>query len=113
MNTRTELGVALSLAGFGVYELYKCYRDVAPDLDTLRNAPAHDTYTRQGLRDADVMLGGLAVLAGGAASVLSRSPWPLLIVAAGFVWVSGYHHVIAGGATVPQIDPRYGGSGEK
>lgn len=83
------------MAAFGAYELAKSYRDMVPDLDELRNTSSDDTVMTTNLRDADVLLGGLALIAGATATMLSRSPVPALVVLAGYVWVAGFHHYIA------------------
>jgi hypothetical protein len=57
------------------------------------------------LRDADVLLGGLALIAGATATILARSAVPALVVFAGYVWVAGFHHYVAAapGSCLPSV----------
>lgn len=101
--TRMEPVAAAGLVGVALWQLAEAYRDTAPPLGDLRRADRDCVDHRQRLLDADLMVGGLALLAGSAASWLMRSWIPLVIVALGFVWVSGWHHLVMGSVTPDQI----------
>jgi hypothetical protein len=95
---------AVALTGFAVWELFGTYTTLAPSMETLRETHKDDTSARQKLRDADMCVGGIALLAGSAASYLSRSWVPLALVTGALAWVSCYHHVALEGPTPRQID---------
>lgn len=96
MVTAEEAGL-VGLVGFAVWQLHEAYTDMAPDLHALRECDPFDLRPRQQLMDTDVCVGGIALLAGGAASWLMRSPLPLALMALAFVLVSGYHHAVLNG----------------
>lgn len=84
---------AAAIAGFAVWQMYNAYQGAAPKLSVLRTAN-NDPVVLQSLVDADVTVGLMAVLAGGAASYLARDWSPLVIVAVAFATMSLYHHLI-------------------
>jgi hypothetical protein len=88
---------AAGLVGVALWSLATAYRETAPQLGELRRAERDDVDHRQRLRDADLTVGGLALLAGLSASLLIRSVVPVVIVAAGFAWISGLHHIVLAG----------------
>lgn len=100
---RMEPVAAAGLVGFALWELTKAYQSTAPTLGELRHAPSSSVDHRQRLLDADLMVGGLALLAGGFASWLMRSGVPIVITGAGYAWVAGWHHVVMRGVTPDQI----------
>lgn len=100
---RVDHGVAAGLVGVALWQLAEAYRSTAPSLGELRRADRDCVDHRQRLLDADIQVGGLALLVGGAASWLTRSWVPVVLVAAGFAWVSGWHHVVMADLTPDQI----------
>ena len=95
---------AAAITGIAVWELSKAYQRFAPALGDLRKADCDETDSRQRLLDADMCVGGLAILAGGAASWLSRSWVPLVVIALAMLWVSCYHRAVLNGLTPNQIE---------
>jgi hypothetical protein len=89
---------AAAIVGMAIWEIAKTYNNNAPSLSSLRNAP-FDTASRQQLLDADMMVGGLAFLAGVTGSWLAKSWIPLLVVVAAFAWMCCYHHMVLKGPT--------------
>lgn len=96
-KVRAEEAGLVGLVGFAVWQLHNAYTDMAPDLHALREANGDDVKPRQQLLDTDVCVGGIALLAGVAASWLMRSPVPILLMGLAFVLVSGYHHAVLNG----------------
>lgn len=94
---------AAGIVGVALWELHAAYAKTAPSMTELRRTEGAGVDGRQRLRDADLMCGGLAVLAGAAASWLTRSWVPIALVAAGFLWVSGWHHWVLAGFTPEQL----------
>lgn len=103
MAQRMEPVAAAGLVMVALWQLREAYSDAAPDLGALRRCDRDDVEHRQRLLDADLITGGLALLAGGTASWLTGSWVPLIIVAAGFAWISGWHHLVQGSLTPEQI----------
>ena len=89
---------AAALTSFGVWQIYDAYTKTAPKLTDLRES-GNETTERQQLLDTDMMVGGVAVLAGATASWLSKNVMPLLIILVSFVWLSWYHHLVLKGPT--------------
>lgn len=106
-NDGAMLGAA-AITGFAVWELHQAYCRTAPSLSELRDADRDGTAMRQKVLDADMCVGGLAVIAGGAASWFAKSWVPAIVVLAAGLWTSYYHRSVLAGATPVQID-RYGG----
>lgn len=104
MNKELEGAVVIGVIGFAIWECHEAYCKQAPTLMALRNADADDTTMRQALMDADVGIGGMAILGGFAVSVLLKSWLPFFLVAAAFVWVSWIHHNTLQGPTIATID---------
>lgn len=100
---RMEPFAAAAVVGVALWEMTRAYQRSAPPLAELRRADRDDVDTRQRLLDADLLVGGLALLAGGTASWLTRSVVPVAIVAAALAWVSGWHHAVMGSITPQQI----------
>jgi hypothetical protein len=98
-----ESTAAAALVGLALWELARTYEEHAPKLGELRNGDRDSLEFRQRLLDADITVGGLALLVGGTASWLTRSWIPVVIVALGFAWISGLHHLVQGSYTPDQI----------
>lgn len=103
VTERMDHVAAAGLVGVALWQLAEAYRGTAPSLGELRRADRDCVDHRQRLLDADMLCGGLALLAGGAASWLTRSWIPFAIVGVGFAWVSGWHHLVMGSLTPDQI----------
>lgn len=95
-NDGAMLGAA-AIVGFAVWELQQSYCTMAPGLSELRTAGPGDCDYRQKILDADMCVGGLALLAGGTASWFAKSWFPLLIVGMAMVWLSYYHRAVLNG----------------
>jgi len=100
------MGEAVALTGFAVWSLFNCYTGMAPKLGELRDIHCDNTSARQRLMDADMCVGGIALLAGGFASWMSKSWAPVALVVGSLAWVSFYHHAALGGPTTEQIESK-------
>lgn len=93
---------AAALTSFGVWEIYKAYTGSAPKISALRES-GNDVLESQQLLDADIMVGGVAFLAGVTASWLSKSSLPLVIIMVTFLWLCLYHHLVLKGPTTGDL----------
>lgn len=100
---RAEDAAAAALTGLAVWELARTYHQTAPDLGSLRKAQRDDVEHRQRLLDADLTVGGLALLVGVTAAWISKSWVPLVVVALAFIWISGLSHLVQGSLTPDEI----------
>lgn len=86
-----------------VWEVAKAYRETAPSLEDLRENSAHDLSERQQLLDADMTVGGVAVIASVVLRFLSGSYVPGLIVLVTFGWLSLYYHLVQKGPMTNEL----------
>jgi hypothetical protein len=96
--------IVLGIVGFGIWECYKAYCAQCPSLQELRGTHGSSTSARQALRDADTQVGGLALIGGGVASLMLKSPWPLIVIIAAFGYMSWSHHDILAAPTITTLD---------
>lgn len=91
---KLEQGAAVGIVGLAIVQAMSMYREAAPSLADIRNAPPGSQEMRQRLLDADIY-GGIAVLIiGGAVSVLTRDWLPLLLSSSGLLLLSAYHRSV-------------------
>lgn len=89
-----ELSAANTLIGLSVIEVFNVFRDVAPSLADCRASTDNDPKIDQGLLDAEVMAGILAVIVAGGAAVMTKSPLPILLSAAGLLLITQYYRAV-------------------
>lgn len=94
MTKRLEIDAAIAISAFAMYQMSTQYTSIAPKLSELRDSDSDSLSRRQQLLDADLLVGGIAILAGITASVLSRSFVPLVTALIGFGWLSYWHHAV-------------------
>lgn len=100
---RMELTAATGVTGFAVVQLFAMYRETAPKLTDVRYAPEGDHTARQMVLDADILVGGLSILVGVSAAVLSRSWLPALLMFAGFTLISLYYHAVCNSPSPTEV----------
>lgn len=96
--------IVIGIVGFGIWECYKAYCAQCPSLVELRSTDGSSTGARQALRDADEQVGGLALIGGGIASLMLRTPWPMIVIAAAFMYMSFSHHKVLNAPTPTTLD---------
>ena len=101
--TATTLG-AIGLATAAIWKISEQYQNTAPSMHDLRAGDRDSIPLRQALMDTDVLTGILVIGAGGLAWALTGSPVPLAIVAATYLVVCCYHHLILRGPTPGEIE---------
>lgn len=100
---KLEQGAAVGIVGLAIVQAMSMYREAAPSLAEIRNSQPGAQDMRQRLLDADIY-GGIAVLIiGGAVSVLTRDPLPIVLSSSGLVLLSAYHRSVCNSA--PPGDP--------
>ncbi len=97
---KMEIGAGAALVGAGLFSIHAHYKDHAGSLSDARQALSSDLAAKQRLLDADVLTGGLVILAGGSLAYMTKSPAPLLLAIAGFVLIAGYYHGALNGPRV-------------
>lgn len=83
-----------AVVGMATLQLHGTYTKTAPSLQELRDASPADTDILNKLNDADYLVGGLVLFIGVAFLILGRTPIPLILLAVGFVLLSGWHHLV-------------------
>jgi hypothetical protein len=96
-----ELGAAIGISAFGIYQMHSQYQSVAPKLSDLRSADSDSLKNQQALMDADFLVGGMGLLAGLTASILSRSWIPLVTTVLAFAWLTYWYHAVQ---KAPSVD---------
>lgn len=103
MAARHEAAAGAALVALAAWEMAKTYHQFAPSLTELRRVDRDDVDARQRLLDADLTVGGLAVLVGALASWLTESWIPLAMAVVAFAWIAGLSHLVQGSLTPEEI----------
>jgi len=91
---RYEPAVASAVIGAAGFQLVQMWNNNAPSLNDLRNAPPGDTTAKQDLYDADLLVGGLAVILGVTFAVLAKDFTALVVMLTIFGTLSLWHHMV-------------------
>lgn len=91
----TQLGLAV--AGLCGFQLLNAWRQYAPSLEDVRNAPVNDPGMMRQLLDADVLVGGSAVVLGTSIAVLTGDKTALTLLLVMFGGISAWHHMVLNG----------------
>src|SRR4051794_24530408 len=89
-----EPTAATAVVGVACFQLWQAWNNNAPSLADARAAAAGDVSIRQRLVDADLLVGGLAVIVGVALAVMMRDMTALLIMLIVFGCLSTWHHAV-------------------
>lgn len=106
---RLELSTGTALIGAGVFTIHGIYTQHAGPLADVRNDSPSTVAAAQRLRDADMLAGGMTLLAGGALSIATGRWYPLGLAVLAFVIVASYYHATLRG---PSAEPIQGGDTE-
>jgi hypothetical protein len=91
---KLELQAAAGIVGLSFIELFKMYKDTAPDLVDVRKAPAGDYTIRQSLLDTNVLVGAMAIAVGSVTSFLSGTWIPVTLMLTGFTLIATYYYLV-------------------
>lgn len=100
MSTKLEIGAAVGLVGAGVFQLHSAYAQHAGSLPSVRSADPNDAGTAQRLMDADVLVGGMTLIVGGAISLATRQVYPLILALLGYSLTAWYYHTALRGPSI-------------
>jgi hypothetical protein len=90
MNT----DASIAIAGFAGFQLLQAWNNNAPSLATLRAVPSDDSATLAKLRDADILVGGTALIIGTTVYILSKDTTVLKVMTSVFVGIAVWHHYV-------------------
>ena len=90
----TNQNFAVAVVGLAGFQLLNAWNQNAPKLSDLRAADGNDELIRRQLIDADVLVGGTALILGGAISFMTGDNTPLLIMATLFGSVALWNHIV-------------------
>lgn len=102
-GAQSTLLAQAGIAGVAVWQLQSSYSSFAPHISELRESGRDDIAVMQRLLDADMMTGGLTVIASVAACLMLRTWLPAVLLVGAFAWVSYYHHSVLKGPTTQEI----------
>lgn len=87
-----ELG--LTVAGIAGFQLLQAWNNNAPSLAEVRQAPAGDKDVKQQLFDADILVGGTAVILGTTVAIMTKDKTALVVMLVMFGTTSLLHHAL-------------------
>lgn len=87
-----EPSAAAAVIGIAAFELWKAWGSNAPSLAECRSAAPDDLATRQQLLDANITVGGMAVVIGVSFAVLTRDMTALVLMLVMLGSLSFLHH---------------------
>jgi hypothetical protein len=87
-------GLALTVVSISGFQLMNLWNSNAPSLAELRVADPNNKEIRQQLVDAEIMVGGTALLLGGSVSLMTHDNTALVIMATLFGSVAIWHHLV-------------------
>lgn len=88
---RLEPNAAAAIIGVGAFEVWKAWNKTAPSIPECRDANTNSVALRQQLMDADVTVGGMALVIGGSMAVLMRDWTPVVLMLLVFGCLSFLH----------------------
>jgi hypothetical protein len=89
-----EPGAAVAVVSLATFELWKAYENHAPTLAEARRAEPHDLNIRQRMLDADMTVGSLAVIIGGAYAAMTKDFIVLVIMVVVFGALTIWRHSV-------------------
>jgi len=84
----------VGVLGVGLLGVVQLYENTAPSLAELREHQPGTLVARQALMDADLIIGGTTLIVALASALTMRSLWPMFFFFGGFIFVSGWHHLV-------------------
>lgn len=87
-----EPQAAAAIVGLAAFELWKAWNENAPSLAEVRAARPDDIPTRQRLMDAEITVGGLAVIIGLSYAALTKDLTVLVILLVVLAALTFFHY---------------------
>lgn len=86
--------LALTVAGIATWQFLAAYNANAPSLAEVRDAPPNDPTVKRQLLDADLLVGGTALVLGTTVAVMTKDRTALTVLLVMFGSTSLLHHWI-------------------
>lgn len=94
MANKWEPGAAAGIIGLAAFQLIQTWNSNAPTLSEVRTAPQGDSVIATQLKDADFMVGGLAVILGTTYLVLTHDTTAMFIMIGTWGALSLWYHAV-------------------
>lgn len=93
--------LALTIAGIAGFQLLQAWNANAPSLSEVRSAVPGDPAIARQLKDADILIGGTAVVIGTSVAIMSGDKSVLVLMLVMFGTTSLLHHAVLNQEAVP------------
>lgn len=87
-------GLAVAVVGLGIFSVASLWSSIAPKLQDARGADGDDPGFHQQMRDADVIVGFVALMAGVTIAVLTHDMTAMLMILVTYGALSLYYHLV-------------------
>lgn len=94
MADRMSRELALSVAGLAGFQLLQAWNANAPSLRDVRDAQPGDPVLKRQLIDADILVGGTAIILGSTIAILTKDDTALTVMVVMFGTTSLLHHYV-------------------
>jgi len=98
--------LAVGIVGLSGFQLIQAWNANAPKLADMRKADPNDKEMHQQLKDADILVGGMALILGSAFAVMTKRGLPLVLMMTIFGSVSFWYHNVLNGESVGSLIAR-------
>lgn len=88
---KLEANAAAAIIGVGAFEVWKAWNTAAPSIPECRDNSKDSIELRQQLMDADITVGGMALVIGGSMSIFMRDAVPVVLMLLVFACLSFFH----------------------
>lgn len=89
--------IAVAVIGLAGFQLLQAWNANAPKLAELRSAKPDDISVHQKLQDADILVGGAALMLGVSFAVMTKNATALVLMLVMFGSISFWNHAVLNG----------------